>query len=181
MTARRRALLVVIVALATVAVGSSVAAIAARPDDGTGRIVLVSGKDDHGLVTSARVALLAAPNAADAVGAAGDGTLVEVVGTHGEWLEVRTVEGRAAQGWVNDFYLRGVVHLVGPPPSCHVTVGGRRHPAGGQATVEAVQADRVLVRATTGRHQGWVDRSVVRELAPTGADGCTLVAAAGGH
>lgn len=141
-------------------------------DDGTGRVVLVSGKDDHGLPALAAVPLLPAPAGAPKASAVPDGTLARVVSTQGEWLQVRTLEGMPRQGWVNDFYLRGTVHLVGRVPSCRVTLGGHDHPAGQQATVEAVRPYRVLVRALHDGSEGWVPRSHLQERPPSAADGC---------
>lgn len=167
-----------LVTMATHATRAGGASPPARAGDGTGRIVLVSGRDDHGLLATPEVTVLTEPNGAVPAGAVGDGTLAEVVATRGQWLEVRTVEGLRAQGWVDDFYLRGAVHLVGAPPSCGVRLGGRQRAAGEQATVERVVGGRVLVRTLGDRSTGWVDRRAVRELAPTAEDGCAAAATA---
>ncbi|MGH8968763.1 MAG: SH3 domain-containing protein [Actinomycetes bacterium] len=170
-TVGRRVLLSAI-CLAAVGVVPLTAAIGSRPDDGTGRIVLVSGRDDHGLLASATVGLVAGPGSTKAVDEARDGTLVQVVRTRGEWLDVRTVEGRQARGWVNDFYLRGVVHLVGPAPSCRIPLAGHDHPAGQQAIIEAVEPGRVLVRAQHDGGTGWVPRRHVQEMPPSSGSPC---------
>lgn len=179
---RRKATHALVAALALAAAGTGgVVATAGGPDrpgggagtdvaDGPGgtdrRLVLVSGRDDHGLLATARVPLKEGPGGGRPVAQVKDGTLARVVSTQGTWLEVRTVEGRRVQGWVDDFYLRGRVHLVGTPPSCRVRVGGHRLAAGEQAIVLDVRGRQARVRvARTGR-TGWVPRSAVQELAP---------------
>lgn len=83
-------------------------------------IVLVSGRDDHGLVAEQTVDLRDGPDGA-VVGSVPDGTLVEVLAEESTWLRVRTLPGAPAlDGWVDDYYLRGTVHVVGDPPACPV-------------------------------------------------------------
>lgn len=132
-----------------------------------GRLVLLSGRDDHGLLASAQVALRARP-AGDGtpVARVADGTLARVVSTDGTWLEVRTVEGQPAQGWVDDFYLRGGVHLIGPPPTCRVPFNGQLLADGEQAVVLDVRGKQAQVRVTRTGQTGWVERSTVREWSP---------------
>ncbi len=88
-------------------------------------LLLVSGRDDHGALAQAEVALLDGPDGS-AVGTVPDGTLVEVLGTRGEWIEVRAIVGAPVDvaGWVNDFFLRGQVHVVADPPACPVPLAG---------------------------------------------------------
>jgi hypothetical protein len=136
-------------------------------------IVLVSGRDDHGLLAQPRVGLSENPDGPPRAWVR-DGTLVVVVGSRGEWLRVRATEGRAA-GWVNDYYLRGTVHLVGPDPDCPVPAWER--PAWRQsgafpasAQVELLEVRRtagqrwVLVRSLENRRVGWVPGAAVSEL-----------------
>ncbi|HEX6499411.1 MAG TPA: SH3 domain-containing protein [Micromonosporaceae bacterium] len=147
--------------------------VAGPADSGTEyHLVLVSGRDDHGLLATPQVVLRDRPGDGAPVGRVPDGTLARVVATRGTWLEVRTAEGPSVDGWVDDFYLRGVVHLVGPAPTCAVTLDGRSLPAGEQAVVLDLRGGRARVRvARTGR-TGWVDRASVQELAPShGCDG----------
>lgn len=133
---------------------------------GDGRLVLISGRDDHGLLATAQVTLRQRPDAGTPAAQANDGELARVVSTKGTWVEVRTVENPSVQGWVDDFYLRGTVHLVGPAPACRVRLGGQWLAAGEQAVVLDARGTQALVRdAHTGR-SGWVARSAVRELAP---------------
>lgn len=145
-------------------------AVSDRHDDGVGRILLVSGRDDHGLVAQRRVALLAGPASIVTTGEVADGTLARVLRTRGDWLELRSVEGPRRRGWLNDYYLRGVVHLVGAPPDCRTRIGGRILAAGEQATVEVVRRHRVRVTTVRRQHTGWVARSAVQEFAPSAAD-----------
>ena len=148
--------------------GSVVAAgarpLAAQP------LVLVSGRDDHGEATSANVALYTAAGSRRPLGQVRDGTLARVVAVEGTWLEVRTVEGPPLQGWVDDYYLRRVIHLVGPAPTCGVSLDGSPRPAGEQAVVLEVKEGRARVALVRTPTIGWVSRAVVRELPPR--EGC---------
>lgn len=165
----RVALIVAAGLVALVAVGAS--GLGSAGPEGAGPVVLVSGRDDHGELATPEVDLLAAPESDAVVAAVPDDTLARVIDTRGEWLQLRTLEGRRATGWVNDYYLRGTLRLVGEPPSCAVEVGGRARGAGQQVTVVDVRGGRALVRLPAGA-QGWVDRAYVRELPPQGGDGC---------
>ena len=84
-------------------------------------IVLVSGRDDHGLVELEEVALLAAPALEGdevVVTTVPDGTLVRVLGDDGgSWLEVVPLDGGLA-GWIDDHRLRGTAHVVGEDAAC---------------------------------------------------------------
>lgn len=124
-------------------------------------IVLVSGKDDHGLPAEHYVAIASKPDGSP-VGEVHDGTLVHVLEEHGEWLRVRTVEGPAAEGWINDYYLRGTAHVVSIPPGC--ALAGL--PANAQVELVAVSpnASRVRVRALADGAERWVPRANLLEL-----------------
>lgn len=135
-----------------------------RPD---GRLVLVSGRDDHGLVAHERVPVYAGPASDDEVGTVADGTLAHVTRTDGAWVHVVTAEGTPAEGWVDDFFLRGAVHLVGRAPSCEARVDGRPVTAGLQVVVRQVRGRKVLVSGVADpEFRGWAARSDVQELAP---------------
>lgn len=171
----------VAVLAATAAAGGVVAGTASlaeatrdAPDPGAGRVVLVSGRDDHGELADAQVVLTAAPASERRTGTVADGTLVRVLAARGEWLEVRALEGRPVRGWVNDYYLRGALHLVGPAPACAVRLGDAQLPAGQPATVLAVRSRTVRVRTLDGASTGWVPRTSVRELPPSAAEGCLV-------
>lgn len=127
--------------------------------DGVGEpkreILLVSGRDDHGLLAQERVALTAEPDAEarpqDATVA--DGTFVRVVETRGEWLRVRSLEGPRAEGWVNDYYLRGTVHVCAPAL-----------PRSAQAQVISLGVRGVRVRTVEGGRVADVPRESLTEL-----------------
>ena len=140
-------------------------------------LVLVSGRDDHGELASPAVAVFSGPGSSRPVGAVRDGTLARVVGLEGTWLHVRTLEGPRVEGWVDDFYLRRELHLVGAGPTCRVTLAGRAQPAGEQAVVLEVSDGRARVRVVHGAATGWVPRAAVHELAPR--EGCGTDASRG--
>ncbi len=106
-------------------------------------LLLVSGRDDHGALQAGAVDLLDRPDG-DPIGVVPDATLVEVVDTDGEWLRVRAVEGTAGrgEGWINDFFLRGQVHVVGRPPACPVPLVGE---PGGGAYAELRPSEQVVL------------------------------------
>lgn len=174
-----RATLVVALA-ATGGCGGSVA----DPDDGSrpdGRLVLVSGRDDHGELALAHVPLYETAAAEHVVGRVDDGTLAQVVSTDGQMLEVASVDGGGTAGWVDDFYLRGVLHLVGPAPTCRARLGGELQEAGLQVAVRSVRAGRVLVESVADpTTRGWVGREQVQELPPQ-AGSCDGGPSGGGH
>jgi hypothetical protein len=122
-------------------------------------IVLVSGRDDHGLLVQKTVGLSRLPGGV-ATSRVPDGTLVRVEATHGEWLQVRALERTAARGWVNDFYLRGTAHLTRP-------VGNFSR--GAQVEILAVAGARVRVRSLETKRVGWVPRRFLSELPATSA------------
>lgn len=154
-------------ALLVAAAGTVAATRAAPAVTGDGRLVLVSGRDDHGLLATAQVTLRDRPasDAAEA-GQVTDGTLARVVEIRGNWLRVRAAEGPAAQGWVDDFFLRGGVHLVGPPPTCAVPFDGGTLPEGEQAVVLDLRDGHARVRVNRTGATGWVERTVIREIVP---------------
>lgn len=136
----------------------------APPD---GRLVLVSGRDDHGLVARERVPVYDGPASDKQVGTVADGTLAHVKETDGSWLRVVTAEGRPVEGWVDDFFLRGVVHLVGPAPSCRALVRGRPVTPGLQVVVHRLRDGRALVTGVADPTlRGWASREDVQELGP---------------
>lgn len=139
------------------------------PEPATERLVLVSGKDDHGLVAEPLVTLTRRIGAGPVTGSVPDGTLAEVTGTRGEWLHVTTAEGPTRTGWVNDYYLRGTVHIGGPPPHCRSRAAGRLLPAGEQAMVLDLRGSSARVRTVREPHtEGWVPRKHLAELPPLG-------------
>ena len=149
--------------------GATASPTSASPSGPADRLVLVSGRDDHGMVAVHRVPVYDAPEGAHAVGRIVDGTLARVVDTDGQWLQVTTVEGPDVTGWVDDFYLRGEVRLVGAAPSCASTVAGRVREGGTLAVVRELRRDRVRVETVTPPVvRGWASRADVQELPPQG-------------
>jgi hypothetical protein len=130
-------------------------------------VLIASGRDDHGLLAQKTVSLSAKPEGA-AVAEVPAGSLVAVVETRGEWIRVRALQGEAV-GWVNDYYLRGVAHLVAGVPGCPVPKrgGGTFEP---NAQAELVAYERragalwVRVRALVGGNDGWVRPHALSEL-----------------
>jgi hypothetical protein len=117
-------------------------------------ILLVSGRDDHGLLVQRTVGLSRLPGG-EATSRVPDGTLVRVEAVHGEWLQVRALERTAARGWVNDFYLRGTAHLtrrVGP------------FSRAAQVEMLAVDGARVRIRSLETKQVGWVPRRSLSEF-----------------
>ncbi|GAB3773005.1 hypothetical protein FB382_002724 [Nocardioides ginsengisegetis] len=133
------------------------------------RLVMVSGRDDHGMVAEEKVPLYDGPDAAHQVDAVYDGTLAEVLSIDGQMLQVRTVEGRPAIGWVDDFFLRGEVRLVGKAPSCASSIDGRSREGGTIVVVRQLRQGRVFVESVTPPvTSGWASRDDVQELPPQG-------------
>jgi hypothetical protein len=73
-------------------------------------IVLVSGRDDHGLQASKQVLLYPTPGdpaaGGPSSGALPDGTFARVLEVRGSWLHIASLANPALNGWVDDFYLR---------------------------------------------------------------------------
>lgn len=136
-------------------------------EQGGRAVLLVSGRDDHGELVQETVSLSAAPGGRAAAKVAA-GSLVAVVETRAEWIRVRTLRG-GATGWVNDYFLRGVVHLVAPVRGCPVRSrdGGAYAP---NAQVELLGYERrgvelwVRARSVEGGREGWVPARTVSEL-----------------
>ncbi|MFR9778759.1 hypothetical protein ACL02O_22260 [Micromonospora sp. MS34] len=147
--------------------GGSAAARPAPAATGDGRLVLISGRDDHGLLAAERVTLRNLPATGGvSTGQVPDGTLARVVEVRGTWLRVSTVEAPSADGWVDDFHLRGGVHLVGPPPTCAVPFHGGTVPNGEQAVVLDLRDGHARVRINRTGVTDWVDRAAIREIVP---------------
>jgi hypothetical protein len=72
----------------------------------TGPVVLVSGRDDHGLRSLLAVPLYQAPDDATVVARVPDGFIARVLEQRGTWLRIQALLLPSAVGWVDDFYLR---------------------------------------------------------------------------
>lgn len=170
----------VVLTLAGLGAGAVSATAALRPD-GHRTVVLVSGRDDHGLVELPDVPLSTTAEGGTVAGTVPDGTPAAVLDVRGTWLRVRAA---GVTGWVDDYRLRGTVHLVGPPPGCAVTLEGVRVEPGAQAGLVAVAGDSVRVRLLDGTGRaGVVPAGQVRETAPSAQEPCgaTAPAPADGH
>ncbi len=73
----------------------------------SGAVVMISGRDDHGLLQESSVSLFSAPGGTNVVARTPDGTFARVVEQRGEWLKVQVLGNPRTVGWINDFYLRG--------------------------------------------------------------------------
>jgi hypothetical protein len=71
-------------------------------------VVLVSGRDDHGLIQWSHLGLRKAPDDEAIVATVRDGTFARIRRSEGTWRLVRTVEREPQEGWIDDHYLRGV-------------------------------------------------------------------------
>lgn len=133
--------------------------------EGERPLVLASGRDDHGLLVQRTVDVHGEPDG-EVLRRVETGTLLAVVGSRGEWLHVRALEGTGADGWVNDYHLRGVAHLVAPRPGCPVRTrrGTTLRP---NEQVELLDYERrddgawVRVRTVEGGREAWVARAAV--------------------
>jgi hypothetical protein len=79
----------------------------------TGPIVMVSGRDDHGLLARPAIGIQPSPTDIAVVASVPDGAFVRVLRTQGSWLLVRTVEATPKEGWIDDHYLRDAAVLDG--------------------------------------------------------------------
>ncbi|WP_034271232.1 SH3 domain-containing protein [Haloechinothrix halophila] len=141
-----------------------------RPDDAVEirrPILLVSGRTDHGDLALPRGVPLFSEPEGETVDSVADGTLVRVLTARGHWHKVRTVAGPPAEGWINDFRLRGVVHLSGEPPNCRPSLDGATLRAGEQAEMLDASRKRIRVRLIADPSRtGWVPIEQVHELPP---------------
>ncbi len=95
--------------LICMALGTLWAGLSRRPDSAaatSGPVVLISGRDDHGLLAQPTLALLREPAASRAVASVPDATFARVLDEQGEWLRVQAIDNPQHVGWVNDYYLR---------------------------------------------------------------------------
>jgi hypothetical protein len=72
----------------------------------TGPVVLVSGRDDHGLRSLLAVPLYQAPDDGTIVARVPDGFIARVLEQRGTWLKIQALLLPSAVGWIDDFYLR---------------------------------------------------------------------------
>jgi hypothetical protein len=132
-------------------------------------VLLVSGRDDHGLVELASVPLLDRPEGRP-VGVVQDGGLVRVLQVQGTWHRVADLRS-PSKGWVEDYRLRGTVHLVGGGSDCRPRLGGVLLTAGEQAELLDAGPDGVLVRLVRAPDVGGVVPVAALQQSPPGGPG----------
>lgn len=156
-----------LVALALVAGCSAQAAPLAT---GTRHVVMLSGRDDHGLLASQDLPLTSGPASGGVVGLVASGTLADVLEVRMTRLKVRAGD---QTGWIDAFHTLGELRLAGPSPLCTVRVGAASFPAGTRVEVLAQRGDQVTVRLLdVSRRTGAVPRSQVVDLAPAPGRPC---------
>lgn len=171
----RRLVRVAMVTAAVTMLGTSIVlAVSTGGDADLPRLVYVSGRDDHGALATDTVAVHGRPDGVE-VGALADGTVARVADTRGTWLRIEPVDGSAG-GWVDDFWLRGRVHLVDPAtPGCAVitaaTAGGPpRYQLPASQQVEVLDARAVdgrswvAVRAEDDHDLSWVPQDLLSDV-----------------
>lgn len=133
---------------------------------GSRHVVMMSGRDDHGLLANPNVLLTSGPGSGSVVGPLASGTLVDVLEVRGTQLKV---SARGVTGWVDQFETLGELRLAGPPPSCVVRVGGTAYPAGTRVQVLQHGGRVVAVQLLDGSDRAFVvpvSRVVDRPPAP---------------
>lgn len=152
--------------------------------DTDGPIVLVSGRDDHGLDRVDELPLHDGPGG-EVVGTVAADTLARVHTTEGSWLEITTLEGPTLEGWIDEFLVRGDLHVVLPDaPACGAPTAEGDLPPSARVRVVDVHTgaggvDRVGVVQVGDEREHHVERHWVRELpgpAPRLGTECTEVA-----
>jgi hypothetical protein len=119
--------------------------------------VLVSGRDDHGLLRDHEVAVYAAPgDSARPVGLVHDGRLAHVLETRGTWLRVQALGSPPATGWLEDFYLRDRAQRLDRAREQVVLVDAADTTGEVQVAVRPV--------AQPGRTAEWVSADVLLEV-----------------
>ena len=162
----------VALAAARPAAAASVTTLPAATRPATDRLVLVSGRDDHGLVELSTVPLTTRPEGGPVVGWVDDATLARPERVSGTQVEVTTLEDTPVTGWVDDFRLRGVLQA---------RAGSRC--GGEQVVATRAEGTRVLVHPVGGGHGHWVARSSLAEVvsAATCAGGASETGHHHGH
>lgn len=160
-------------ALLLAALSAAVPGCGEEPDErrGDGRLVWASGRDDHGFLEVEDVRLYDAVDGRQ-ISSVPDGTLLAVLDRDGVWLEVRTIVGDRAQGWVDDFRLRGQLRLVGDDaPDCASVIGSTSVPGGTLVTVWQLRGSQVLVETVAEPNvRGLAPLEDLQELPPQGED-----------
>ncbi|GIV95945.1 MAG: hypothetical protein KatS3mg057_0602 [Herpetosiphonaceae bacterium] len=77
-----------------------------RSDNRTKPVVLLSGRDDHGLLVQAEVPLQRSPDDTTPAAFLPNGSFVRVTEERGDWMLVESIAPPVRTGWINDFFLR---------------------------------------------------------------------------
>lgn len=144
---------------------------------------LVSGRDDHGVAVATSRELHASPDG-DVSDTISVGTLVAITDEQTPWLYVATVEGPALEGWIDDFVLRGTVHVVLPDtPACPPTVANMVLEPSAQVRIvdhhDTPDGPEVGIRLVTTQREYHVPRDWLQDWpgpAGTAATDCRNVA-----
>jgi hypothetical protein len=91
----------------TVSVPKATAAPATAATSADNRIVLVSGRDDHGLLETPHIPLYPTPGSNAALALLHDGDFARVLEIRGNWLRIQALTPAQETGWIDDYYLRG--------------------------------------------------------------------------
>jgi len=160
-----------VVAVLVAATTSACGADAGQERASDGRLAMVSGRDDHGLMATESIPVYDGPRSDHVIATVPDSTLVQVVAADATWQHIVSVEGEHVDGWLDDFYLRGAVRLVGAAPSCQTRIGAQPVPGGTLVTIWRAVDQQVQVEEVAEPHRrGWAARTDVQELAPQGPD-----------
>jgi hypothetical protein len=117
---------------------------------------MASGRDDHGLLERAAIALQRSPTDPTVVGSVPDGAFLRVLREDHSWVHVRTIAEPTEEGWVNDHYLRGVAILLSGGAQVRLADARRRD---GRIEIGITPLD-----TAAGAPIQWVDASALREV-----------------
>lgn len=118
-----------------------------------GPVVLVSGRDDHGLVERAALGLQRSPSDPAPAGSVPDGHFARIVRTDGPWRLIRVIAPPGTEGWLEDHYLRGEALRTDVVPPRRVTF------------LDAELRDGAAwVRVRDRAGEAWVPASALREV-----------------
>lgn len=118
-------------------------------------IVMVSGRDDHGLLERPALGLQRSPTDPTLSGSVQDGRFVRILRTDGSWRYVRAIQPPDGEGWIDDYYLRGEATRTDVTPPRQVTFVGAELREG---------TAWVRVREKAGGAESWVTAAALREI-----------------
>jgi hypothetical protein len=78
-------------------------------------IVLISGRDDHGLLEFPEVHLYHSPGSDHQVASLPDATFAKVLEIRGTWVRVQAIMPPQTKGWIDDFFLRSRASRLDQP------------------------------------------------------------------